>query len=109
MSMRSQNVSSLILVCITHLMCCECTITVFTVTGMIQRNGPQEWVWTEIKEAADMAFRFVNKTEPSDYCTKLANNMQVYAVEHSISGDALYFECDAALTFEFLKHLTPRN
>eukprot|EP01034_Spumella_vulgaris_P021908 gene21909-27985_t len=82
---------------------------VFAYIGMIQRSGPQQWVWTEIKEAADMSFRFINKTEPSDYCTKLANNMQLYAVPHTVTGDELYFECDSALSMQYLEHLTPRN
>ena len=40
---------------------------VFAYIGMLKREGPQQWVWDEMKDTADMSFRFQNKGEPSDY------------------------------------------
>jgi secreted Zn-dependent insulinase-like peptidase len=45
---------------------------------MIIREGPQLWIANEVKETQDLAFRFVNKIEPADYATRLANAMHIY-------------------------------
>jgi len=56
-----------------------------------------------------MNFRFINKTEPSDYVTQLANNMHKYRPEHIVAGGELIFEKDLAASNSFLQHLLPSN
>ena len=50
----------------------------------------------EYKEILDMNFRFAEKTEPSREATKLANNMQLCAPEHTVCGPELIFSLDMA-------------
>lgn len=45
---------------------------------MLIREGPQQWVAEEMKGIFDVSFRFASKTEPSDYVTKLSENMHLY-------------------------------
>lgn len=78
-------------------------------SGMLRRLGAQEWVWRELKETAEMNFRFLEKTEPSDYSVEIANGMHVYSAEHSICGRQLFFEWDRSLVDQYLSCLTPRN
>lgn len=76
---------------------------------MLQRSGPQEWVWQELKETGDMNFRFLNKSEPSSYATNLANGMHIYAVEHTVCGAYLQFQCDLQEVWSYLSHFKPDN
>ena len=43
-----------------------------------------------------MNFRFAEKTEPAREATKLANNMQICAPEHTVCGPELIFSLDMA-------------
>jgi secreted Zn-dependent insulinase-like peptidase len=45
---------------------------------MLKREGPQQWIANEVKETHDLSFRFINKTEPADYATRLANAMHLF-------------------------------
>lgn len=85
---------------------------------MVVREGPQIWIANEVKETHDLAFRFVSKTEPADYATRLANAMHIYPRsishppsplvspslrEHIISGDTLVYDTEGGL--ELIRHL----
>ena len=59
---------------------------VFAYFGMLHRSGPQEWIWLELKETADMNFRFINKIEPSDYVIKYCMNIMYFIL--LIIGDS---------------------
>jgi secreted Zn-dependent insulinase-like peptidase len=76
---------------------------------MLQRQGPQQWVCDENKNTAEMNFRFLNKCEPSEYVTTLANGMHIHAVEHTVAGSHLHFQSDMEDTWKYLAHLTPGN
>ena len=67
---------------------------VFSYIGMLLREGPKEWIGAEYKDICDMNFRFLEKTEPSQYVIRLANSMQTCAPEHTISGTDLIFTQD---------------
>eukprot|EP01038_Epipyxis_sp_PR26KG_P014143 gene14143-18981_t len=87
----------------------EIITCIFSYVGMLRSEGIQEWVWTEMKETEDYNFRFVNKTEPSDYCVKLVNNMQLFPPPHWICGDSLLFKMDLLIPAQLLNYLTPEN
>lgn len=76
---------------------------------MLQRAGPQEWVWNELKETGDMNFRFLNQVEPSTYATNLANGMHTYSIPHTVCGSHLQFQCDLPEIAEFLSYFRPEN
>ena len=84
-------------------------VCMYVSTGMLQRQGAQEWVWRELQETAEMNFRFINKVEPSSYATSLANGMHVYAIPHTVCGSELKFQCDLDMIGEYVNQLTPRN
>ena len=45
---------------------------------MLIREGPKQWIAEEIKETYDLSFRFISKTEPADYVTRLVESMHIY-------------------------------
>mmetsp|Transcript_656 Transcript_656/g.751 ORF Transcript_656/g.751 Transcript_656/m.751 type:complete len:612 (-) Transcript_656:104-1939(-) len=81
----------------------------FSYIGMLLKAGPEEWILQEMKETAEMNFRFMEKTDAASYVTKLANSMQVVKPEHVISGDELMMVLDVEGSWDFLKHFTPEN
>lgn len=87
----------------------EIISAVFAYIGMIRRAGPMDWVWDELKGIADMGYRFLDKSHPSDYVVRLANNMQVHAPEHTLSGEYLLFQKDLSQAMQFLDYLKPEN
>lgn len=46
--------------------------------GMLRKQGPKEWVATEVRDVNAMNFRFINKSEPSDYAVRVAEAMHLY-------------------------------
>lgn len=47
---------------------------------MLNREGPKQWIAEESKETHDIAFRFINKSDPSDYAVRLCEAMHIYPV-----------------------------
>ena len=82
---------------------------IFTYIGMIQRTGPQDWVWQELKDIAEMGFRYKDKSDPADYAVECSNHLQIYAPEHVIAGNTLLFEKDLEQSMEYMKYLVPSN
>eukprot|EP00981_Chlorochromonas_danica_P009292 scaffold2602_cov177-Ochromonas_danica.AAC.13 len=87
----------------------EIVTAIFAYIGMIQRAGPQDWVWKELKHIAEMTFRFLDRLPPEDYVERLATAMQIYAPAHTLCGDHLLFEEDLKQTMHFLSFLRPDN
>jgi secreted Zn-dependent insulinase-like peptidase len=56
-----------------------------------------------------MNFRFLNKSDPSDYVTELANGMHVFSKAHTVAGSHLHFAEDLAEVQVYLESLTPSN
>lgn len=82
---------------------------VFAYIGMLRREGPKDWIAQEVKDVADMNFRYVSKTEPSSYATSLANNMQIYPSDKIISGASLVFKIDLGEVERIMTFLSPQN
>ena len=63
-----------------------------SLTGMLLKAGPTQWILQETKEMAEMNFRFANKIDAASYVTRLANSMQISSPEHIVSRvDAMLF------------------
>ena len=91
----------------------------------MKREGPQPWIANEVKETYDLSFRFLNKTEPSDYATRLANAMHLFPKlvfpslsslshalrEHIVSGEKLIFDTETGLHLisDLLEYFKPNN
>mmetsp|Transcript_15999 Transcript_15999/g.26953 ORF Transcript_15999/g.26953 Transcript_15999/m.26953 type:complete len:508 (-) Transcript_15999:135-1658(-) len=82
---------------------------VFAYLYMMGQKGPQEWVWKELQDTEEMNFRFINKVEPSDYATSLANGMHLYSIPHTVSGANLLYQMDLAQIEEYRSYLRPEN
>lgn len=54
-------------------------------------------------------FRFLEKSDAADYCTRVAENMHLYPTEHSISGAHLVFDEDISQIPSFMSMLVPAN
>lgn len=81
----------------------------FVLLGMILKSGPKDWVWDELRDIAEMDFRFLDKIDASDYAVNIANFMQLYPPELVLCGDKLQFEKDLDASFEILSMLQPSN
>lgn len=68
------------------------------------------WVYEELQATAEMQFRFLSKTDPSDTASTLAVHMHHYAPEHVVAGPLLVWDdYDPARMQPFLQRLTPHN
>lgn len=81
----------------------------FAYVGMIVSHGPLAWIAQEVKDLSQLNFRFINKSDPDSYVTKLAYAMQVYAAEHIVSGDEVLHQVDLDAVGALLTRLTPEN
>jgi insulysin len=82
---------------------------IFSYVGMLIREGPKEWIAKESKETYDMNFRFLEKIDAADYCTRVAENMHLYPAEHMISGPDLVFDEDIRDIPSYMSLLVPSN
>ena len=82
---------------------------VFAYIGMLNREGPKEWIYQEQIDTQAMNFRYISKSEPSSYCINMANNMQTYPADKLITGSALTFQIDLPALTSMMSYLTPSN
>jgi secreted Zn-dependent insulinase-like peptidase len=82
---------------------------IFAYIGMLKRSGPQDWIWQEMKDMSDMKFCFLDRVDPADYVTQLANNMQIYEPQHIIAGSELLFVKNLQQTFDYVEFLDPEK
>ncbi|CAK9006197.1 unnamed protein product [Durusdinium trenchii] len=47
----------------------------FLYLAMLRREGPQEWIYEELRRAQEMSWRFLEETDPMEYVQKLACQM----------------------------------
>eukprot|EP00741_Cyanophora_paradoxa_P011372 tig00020556_g10985.t1 len=87
----------------------EAIEAVFSYIELLRRAGPQRWVFDEIREIAEMQFRFKDKEEPSGFVSWVAGRMHEYPLEHLLSGAHLFFDFVPELIEETLALLTPDN
>ncbi|CAM9165979.1 unnamed protein product, partial [Choristocarpus tenellus] len=65
--------------------------------AMLRREGPQEWVFNEIRDVSDILYRFQEETEPVEYVEQLAERMAPlsrYADQHILRGPYLMEDWD---------------
>ncbi len=71
--------------------------TVFSYLKMMEREGPQERIFNEIKAIEELNFRFGEERQPASNVETLCENMQFYPPELYLTADELLFEFDAKL------------
>ena len=87
----------------------EVVTIVFQYIGMIVQQGPLQWIADEVKQLSELNFKYINKTEPDRYVTRLAANIHIYPPQHIISGEEICHDVDLSLIPPLLKQLHPQN
>ena len=82
---------------------------VFQYIRLMSQVGPQEWVFEECKQLAEMEFRFKDKSHSSSIAYKLAGWMHQYPPEHFLKGHMMMDEYKPELLRTTLSHLREDN
>jgi insulysin len=82
---------------------------VFQYISLIKKEGVTEQLFGEIRQLAEMGFRFKDKEEPFRYLPTVAQNMQVYPEKYILAGDHLNEDYDPELIHQTLAYFTPEN
>lgn len=83
--------------------------TVFEYVSMMQKCGPQAWFYAELRDIENIKFRFREELDPIENVEQVAENMQIYPLEHYLTGRTLILAYDAQLIRECLAYLTPNQ
>jgi len=65
---------------------------VFSYIKMLRQAGPQRWVFDELAATAEQRFRFAEDEEASEYVSRLAASLPLYAPEHALNGPHVHEE-----------------
>lgn len=76
---------------------------------MLKRVGIQEWIAKEIKDMSDLNYRFLEKSQPTKFVTRMANSMQIYKAEHTVSSSYIIQKTDISMIQDLLGYLTPEK
>lgn len=80
---------------------------VFGYIKMLQKVGPSERFFHELKTIEETKFRFAEEVSAVEYVEELAENMQLYPPEDYITGSELFFEYDPEAIKKCLDGLKP--
>lgn len=82
---------------------------VFAYLAVLKAAPMPDWVYTELKNTADMQFRFLSKIAPSSTVSNLAPHLHQYPIEHAVSGPYLLYDWQPELITDCLVALHPDN
>ncbi|KAG9154982.1 hypothetical protein Leryth_012165 [Lithospermum erythrorhizon] len=82
---------------------------VYQYIKLLHQSPPQEWIFKELQDIANMDFRFAEEQPQDDYAAELAANMLVYPAEHVVYGDYAYEVWDAQMINHILDYFRPEN
>ncbi|KXZ55212.1 hypothetical protein GPECTOR_3g355 [Gonium pectorale] len=80
---------------------------VFAYVSMLRREGPQEWVWQEMRSVADQRWRFLEEGDPMDAVSRLAGAMHHTAPAHTLVADYLHESWQPDLVARLLERMAP--
>eukprot|EP00906_Rhabdomonas_costata_P015196 RCo021846 len=81
----------------------------FAYIEMLREAGFQEYIYEELKNIAEMNFRFAEPGAPMADAILVSGSMTYYPPEHSIAGEFLFFEQNPEMVRRCMDHLTPTN
>jgi secreted Zn-dependent insulinase-like peptidase len=81
----------------------------FSYTEMLRDKGPQDWLYGEASQLADLSFRFQEELEPIRYVSALASGMHYYQPEDLLQGPYMMTRFDADMISDVLAQLVPDN
>ncbi|XP_047330594.1 nardilysin-like [Impatiens glandulifera] len=76
---------------------------------LLHQVSPQEWIFKELQDIANMEFRFAEEQPQDDYAAELAENLIIYPPEHVICGDYAYKIWDEEKIQYLLGFFSPEN
>ena len=85
------------------------TNAVFSYLQMLNSEGPNQRIFNEIQEINQLNFKYKEESQPIDNVEHLAENMQIYPPELTITGSELVFEYNPDLIKSCMKELRPDN
>ena len=69
----------------------------FQFLSLLREAGPQQWVFDELANIAQMRFKFAEEEDACEYALRLAADAPYYAPEHLLNGHYLYDQWDPKL------------
>ncbi len=81
----------------------------FSYIGMLRQQGPQEWLYDESSQLAELSFRFHEPVEPINYVSALAAGMHYYDPRDVLRGPYMMDRFDGPLIGDLLRRLVPAN
>ncbi|KAL0048825.1 hypothetical protein WJX82_000128 [Trebouxia sp. C0006] len=81
----------------------------FQFLSLLKEAGPQQWVFDELANIAQMRFKFAEEEDACEYALRLAADAPYYAPEHLLNGHYLYDQWDPKLVNQLLDQMTPSN
>ncbi|KAJ3034728.1 hypothetical protein HK097_004411, partial [Rhizophlyctis rosea] len=68
------------------------TSCILSYIRLLQRVGPQHWIFLECQRILDLHFKYQEQWPPMDFVSAVAGNMHLYAAEDCLSGGVLVEE-----------------
>jgi len=81
----------------------------FEYMAMLREKGPQEWLYDEQAQLAQLRFRFKESSEPMGYVSMLSSGMHYYAPQDILQGPYVMDDYDAAMLAGLVQNITPEN
>ena len=81
----------------------------FAYTDMLRDKGPQQWLYAEQSQLADLNFRFKEQGSPINYVSALASGMHNYASADILNGAYTMNRFEQGTVQELFDYLTPDN
>ncbi|XP_022689260.1 insulin-degrading enzyme-like [Varroa jacobsoni] len=81
----------------------------FQYIRLLQESKPQECVFKELMNLAEMSFRFMPKPHPMRYCQRISKAIHKYPWKDVMSGPYIYQEFRPDLIEQLLSYLVPEK
>ncbi len=81
----------------------------FAYTEMLREQGPQDWLYAEQSQLAELNFRFREKAEPIRYVSALSSGMHYYAPEDVLRGPFIMDKYEPNVLASLMEELRPEN
>lgn len=59
---------------------------VYAYINLLKEHGVEEWVFEEDKKLNEIKFKFLEESQPANYCCILSGAMQIYPKERVLAG-----------------------
>ncbi|XP_060576376.1 nardilysin-like [Ruditapes philippinarum] len=87
----------------------EVVKVIFQYLDLMQREGPQESFYNELKVIEETKFRWKEKGDPAEYVEKVSDNMQLYPSEDYLTGHKFLYKFDEKVINNCMEHLRADN